>query len=108
VARFVHDIQHQLRHPIVVVWDSIPIHHSDPMKRCLAMNPSIAVEPFPPYTPELNPVDRVWSYVKYGRLANYCPSGLCELRTAVSKQLTRLKSRPDLLRAFLDSTGLTL
>ncbi len=29
------------------------------------MNPSMEVVELPPYAPELNPVDYVWSYVKH-------------------------------------------
>jgi transposase len=108
LVRFIEDVRRRLRGPITLVWDSIPIHQSAPVKRYLGLHRNIVVEPFPPYAPELNPVDNVWSYVKYGRLANLCPSNLAELRGRVTGELSRLQKRRDLLRAFFDRTGLTI
>jgi len=78
------------------------------MKRYLAEHPSIEANAFPPYAPELNPVDLVWAYVKWSRLANYCPYDLTELRATLDKEFIRLKRRPDLLESFLAHTGLSL
>jgi transposase len=61
------------------------------VKNYLSKNP-IEVEELPPYAPELNPVDYVWSYVKYARLANYCPHNLFELRKTIMVELTRVKT----------------
>jgi transposase len=72
------------------------------------MNPSIEIVELPPYAPELNPVDYVWSYVKYARLSNFCPYDLFELRKAVTEELTNVKKHPRLLRALFSGTGLTL
>jgi len=66
------------------------------------------VEMFPPYAPELNPVDNVWSYVKYNRLPNYTPRNLDELRERITAEFYRLRKRPDLLKSFLKHTGLSL
>ena len=68
----------------------------------------IVVEEFPPYAPELNPVDYVWSYVKYSRLANYAPKDLDILRRQITTEFRRLQKRPDLLRSFFNHTGLSL
>lgn len=66
------------------------------------------MKPFPPYAPELNPVDRVWGYVKYNRLPNYCPNTLAELRARLMAEFFRVQTQPKLLRSLFDSTGLTL
>jgi transposase len=108
LVRFIEDVRRKLCGPITLVWDSIPIHHSVPVQHYLALHRNIVVEPFPPYAPELNPVDNVWSYVKYGRLANLCPSNLVELRERVTAELSRLQKRQDLIRAFFHQTGLTV
>jgi transposase len=74
----------RLRRPLIVIWDQIPIHMSSPIESYLNRHKDIVVEPFPPYAPELNPVDYVWGHIKYGRLANYCPMSLNELRQKVT------------------------
>ena len=108
VAKFVADIRHVLNGPITLIWDQYCIHRAKPLREYLQMNPSIEVEELPPYAPELNPVDYVWSYVKYGRLANYCPHHLAELRQSVTTELTRVAGQPRLLRALFSRTGLSL
>jgi transposase len=108
IVPFIEDVRRKLRGPITLVWDSIPIHFSSPVKRYLGLHRNIVVEPFPPYAPELNPVDNVWSYAKYGRLANWCPANLADLRECVTKELRRLQYRQHLIRAFFNRTGLTL
>lgn len=65
------------------------------------------MELFPPYSPELNPVDNVWGYVKYNRLANYAPMDLVTLRQRITAEFRRLQKRPDLLKSFHKRTGLS-
>jgi putative transposase len=108
VVEFVDEIHHKLHGDMTLIWDEISIHWGTAVKEFLRANPSIEVVGFPPYAPELNPVDMVWSYVKYGRLANYCPHDLNELRITLTAELTRLKGKSKLLRSFLAHTGLSL
>jgi transposase len=108
VTTFIDGVRRRLRSPMTLIWDQIRIHKARPVREYLAKHPDIAVEEFPPYAPELNPVDQVWSYVKYGRLPNYCPYSLFELRERVTAELTRVKRRPALLRSLFSHTGLAL
>jgi len=108
IAAFVKSVRFRIGGPLLVIWDQIPIHKSYPVERYVSQHDDILVEPFPPYAPELNPVDYVWAYVKYGRLANYCPKNLDQLRTKVSSELSRVSMRPDLLKSFFHATGLEL
>jgi len=82
--------------------------YGKPVRDYLAAHRRVVVEPFPPYAPELNPVDYVWSYVKYDRLPNYCPSGLSELRQRITAEFRRLQKRPDLLESLFQRAGLPL
>ena len=108
VVAFVDDLHHKLRGAMSIVWDEIPILWGFAVKEFLKAKPSIEAVALPPYAPELNPVDLVWSYVKYGRLANYCPYNLNELRATLTAEFTRLKRKQKLLRSFLAHTGLSL
>ncbi|MBI5883622.1 MAG: transposase [Elusimicrobia bacterium] len=109
IARFVAHVRRKIRSPLILIWDTIAIHHSKPMNDFIAANRStLSVKPFPPYAPELNPVDRVWGYVKYNRLPNYCPNTLAELRARLMAEFFRVQTQPKLLRSLFDSTGLTL
>ena len=108
VARFLDRLRHKLDAPITLIWDEIRIHSAEPVREWLSRHPSVEVEQLPPYAPELNPVDYVWSYVKYGRLANYCPHDTVELRERVTAELTGVSKHPRLLRSLFMRTGLTL
>jgi len=108
IVAFVDSLRRRIRKPLMVIWDRIPIHQSSPVEQYLSDHEDVLVEPFPPYSPELNPVDYVWGYVKYGRLANYCPNSLDELRRKVTSELCRVRTRPDLLKSFFRATGLQL
>jgi hypothetical protein len=80
VVQFIDYVHLKVRGPITLLWDQILIHRAKPVMDYFARHRRLVVEAFPPYAPELNPVDNVWSYVKYNRLANYSPRNLYELR----------------------------
>jgi len=108
VMQFIEQVRHKVRGPITLLWDQIPIHRAKPVMDYFARHRRLVVEAFPPYAPELNPVDNVWSYVKYNRLPNYTPRNLHELRQRITAEFYRLQNRPDLLRSFFRHTGLSL
>ena len=64
---FLRQIQARVRRPITLVWDAVPFHCSAPVTDYLDSHSHMLVEEFPPYASELNPVDNVWSYIKFGR-----------------------------------------
>ncbi len=92
--------------PMTIVWDQIIIHSCDVVDRYLAANPAITPEPFPPYAPELNPVDRAWFYIKYDRIPNFAPPCTKQLRKVVGRELKRLQTRPELLLSFIRQSAL--
>ncbi|MBN1817278.1 MAG: IS630 family transposase [Sedimentisphaerales bacterium] len=108
VASFLTYLRRTLRGEITIVWDQINIHKAARVKEFISQHTDVEVFEFPPYAPELNPVDYVWSYVKYSRLANYCPQNLLELRETITAELTAVKMNPRLLRSLFSRTGLGL
>lgn len=105
---FLDDLRRKIHGPLTLLWDEIPIHRAQTVRCFLNKHRTMVIEEFPPYAPELNPVDYVWAYVKYSRLANYAPPNLDVLRHKVTAEFRRLQSRPDLLRSFFKHTGLSL
>lgn len=108
LVAFLGVLRRKMPGPITLLWDEIPIHRALAVRRFLHEHRTIVVEEFPPYAPELNPVDYVWSYVKYARLANYCPPNLDILRERITDEFQQLQKRPDLLTSFFGATGLSL
>jgi hypothetical protein len=108
IAAFLRLLDERMSKPITVIWDSVRIHLSKPVTDYLSGNGHIFPEVFPANAPELNPADSVWSHIKYGRLPNYAPFDLAELRRTLATELKRLQRQPHLLHAFIRRTGLKL
>lgn len=106
VVVFLRDLLKHLRGPVVVVWDGGSNHKGPVIRKFLARNKRLHLERLPPYAPELNPVEVVWSWLKYGELANYVPAGVAELDWEVFERLLELKYEPGLLRALWDRSEL--
>jgi hypothetical protein len=65
----------------------------------------MVTELFPRYAPDLNPVDKIWFYVKFDRLANFAPPRLADLRDHVEAELCRLQRHPQILHDRLRGQG---
>lgn len=107
VARFLRGLRADLPDPWTLVWDKIPIHRGEPVQE-LIEETGLVSEPFPLHAPELNPVDRVWGYVKYNRIPNFAPPDLGVLRSTLTVEFDRVGSMPELLMSLIGSTGLPL
>ncbi len=103
VVQFIENVRHKVRGPITLLWNQTLIHRARPVTDSFAKHRRLVVEALPPYAPELNEVDNLWSYVKYNRLPNYTPRSLHELRERITAEFYRLRKRPDLLRSFFGS-----
>jgi len=108
VASFVAAVYQELAGPLTLFWDDIVIHSASPVEVYLQQHPRIVVETLPHYAPELNPVDRIWGYVKFDRLPNYTPPDLVNLRDRVTEEFRQVQSNESLLRSLFRATGLTL
>jgi putative transposase len=93
---------------MTILWDRIPIHECEDIDEYTAEASDLVVELFPPHAPELNPADGIWRHVKYGKLSNYTPPDLGMLRRQVGAELDQLQNRPDLLKAFVRFTKLSI
>jgi DDE superfamily endonuclease len=95
----------QLGGPLVLVWDNLNTHVSAVMAALISARPWLTVFRLPPYAPELNPVEPVWSHLKRS-LANLAKRTIAELTALVKARLKRMQYRPGLLAGFLATTGL--
>jgi transposase len=95
VVDFLRHLRSQIPGPITIIWDQIIIHSADVVLVYLQTVPDIKTESFPPYAPELNPVDRAWFYLKYDRLPNYTPPTMGKLRHTVESEIKNVsKANP--------------
>jgi transposase len=87
---------------IIVVWDRLVAHRSKVVNRWLEKNLRIETEFFPPYAPELNPVEYLWSYLKMNGLANLAATNLEQLYSESKSSLCSIKRQQDILKSFID------
>ena len=91
----------------MVVWDNLNTHVSAVMAGLIAARPWLTVFRLPPYAPEFDPVERVWSGLKRS-LANLAKHGIGQLTALIRTRLRQMQYRPDLIDGFLAGTGLDL
>ncbi len=84
-----------------VIWDRAQIHRGKAFRAYLSRSRRIQCHHFPPYSPELNPVELVWSYVKWQDLANSVPKDIDCLLADVSNSMVRVAGKNDMLKNFV-------
>lgn len=94
---------------VTLVWDNLKAHVSEEMRTYLhEQRHWLTIERLPPYAPQLNPVEQLWSNLKRREMANFCAENLDALRTQACAGLKRLRSTHQLALSFLKHTGLSL
>lgn len=106
-ARLLDAAHQQLGGPVVLVWDNLNTHVSRTMQELIAARLWLTVYQLPPYAPELNPVEGVWSHLKRS-LANLTKHNLDQLNALVKTRLKRMQYRPALVEGLMAKTGLDL
>ena len=106
VVVFLRDLLKHLRGKVTVVWDGGGNHKGPLIRDFLRRNRRLTLERLPAYAPALNPVETVWSWLKYGRLANLVPGGIPALDDEIVERLIDLKFDPALLRNLWDGSDL--
>ncbi len=109
IVSFLKTLRREFPQPAILIWDRLPAHRSRHTMAYInqAINENwLQLEWFPPYAPELNPVEYVWGHLDGGVMANYAPSTLSEIRARLRKGGRKIYRRPELLRGFLKASGL--
>jgi len=107
VVAFLTCLRKELAGHIVVVWDRFQPHRSKKVQKLLATKPNLHFRYFPPYAPELNPVEYVWAHLKINPRANRTAMELDSLATATRGNMRSLQKKQPLLPSFLKKSGLS-
>ena len=75
-------------------------HNGPRMRAFCARHPRLHLEGLPAYAPDHNPVEFVWSHLKYGRLPNFVPASLSHLDQTIRHELDSVRQTPGLLKAL--------
>lgn len=88
IAEFLEALASQTEKPLTVVWDGGNMHKGDPIRDVLVRHRGrLHLERLPPYAPMLNPIEQLWSWLKYSRLCNFAPETLSTLHQAIHREL---------------------
>jgi len=106
--RLLDDAHQQLHAPIVLIWDNLNRHTDAQIRPYLQRRDWLTIIQLPPYTPELNPVEGLWSVLKRG-LGNRMTGHIDQLAATIKSRLSIMQHRTDsLLDGFLAATGLSI
>ena len=101
VVAFLRQFLQQVNGNIILYWDGLPAHRSKKVKDFLAKHPRLQIKRLPSYSPDLNPDEGVWSYVKTRELPNLTVDDTPELVHEVRGALRKVQRRSKLIKSFL-------
>lgn len=90
---------HKSRH-LVVVMDRAPPHTSKKTRAWIDSQPRLHVFHLPAYSPDWNPDEKVWNYLKHKELASHQAKNKDELKQLARKKLQSMAKRPRLMRGI--------
>jgi transposase len=104
---FVLDLWRRSGRKLTVVWDNLGAHWK--VARALGDLgvPGLRFVWLPPYCPDLNPVESLWSSTKWGSLGNHVAKDLKGLWERVSELLSQRSRRQRFLASLFRQSGLT-
>lgn len=107
VSDFLRILARQLKQPIVLVWDRFLPHRA---KKIHSLIRNHRIHPFllPPYAPELNPVENVWSYLKNNPMANLTAFDVESLAEITRTHGRSVQKKKYLLHSFVKHSPLSL
>lgn len=101
VVDFLRQFLKQAKGKIILYWDGLPAHKSKKVNTFLAKHSRLQIKRLPAYSPDLNPDEGVWDYVKTRELPNLTVEDSAELILEVRKALRKVQRRPALIKSFL-------
>lgn len=101
---FLKQLCRHLRGRVYFIWDRLLAHRAKLVTQFIEERPRLTVILLPPYAPELNPVEPLWSYLKSNPLAQFAPEGTRDLARRASHHTRVIGRQHRLLRSFIKAT----
>ncbi|MFI6209983.1 transposase [Streptomyces sp. NPDC051041] len=98
----------QLGGPIVLIWDNLNVHKATDLRKWAAARDWLTIYYLPPYAPDLNPVEGIWSLLRRGWLSNVAFSTPEHLIQRIRHGLRHIQYRSHLIDGCLAETGLII
>lgn len=98
---FLEQLQQNINGKIFVIWDRLRAHQSKKVQKFISRTKRTKLFYFPPYAPELNPIEYAWGYLKQNSLANLTSLDETKLFRMTKTEVCRMRKKRSLLKAFL-------
>lgn len=105
-AVFLKRLLRKIRGPIIVVCDRGGMHRGPPIEKVLRAHPRLTIEYLPAYAPELNPVEQLWTLLKWGRLHSRPAFDAEGIEAQVAGEAAKLYDDQRALRGFFRASDL--
>jgi transposase len=92
----------------VLVWDNLNVHKAAGLREFAASRDWLTIYYLPPYAPDLNPVEGIWSLLRRCWLSNVAFTTPEHLIQRVRRGLRHIQYHPRLIDGCLAETGLTI
>ena len=93
-------LRHHRRRHLIVVMDRAPPHTSKKTRSWIDAQPRLHVFHLPAYSPDWNPDEKVWNYLKHTELASHQAKNKSELKQLARRKLQSMAKRPALMRGI--------
>src|SRR4051812_32504070 len=93
----------------MVIWDGGSMHKREPIEALAAQFADrLVLERLPPFAPMLDPVERLWSWLKWERFSNFAPHDDHGLDRRVVAELTSKRDDQVFPRSLFHASELPL
>lgn len=96
-VKFLHHLAEWLRplsSPVMIIWDGAPWHRAKLVQQAAA-DLGFILHPLPGYSPDLNPIEGLWKWMRQEVTFNHCHLTMRQLFDACKAFIERLNAAPD-------------
>lgn len=96
------------RRKVFVIADQASSHTAKATTDFVSTQPRLRLFYLPPYSPDYNPDEKVWDFLKNRKMAAHDACDKLALRKKTSRALRSMKGRPSLVRSFYKRTVISM
>jgi hypothetical protein len=87
---------------VVLLIDNAPWHAGEPIRHALADNQHLELKRLPSYSPQLNPIERLWKVLRRRATHNRLFDTLADLRRSIRSSLSYFQTMRERVRTLLN------
>lgn len=101
-------LRHHRHRKIIIIEDNAPAHIAKKVEKFVEKNKRrLAIYYLPSYSPDLNPDEKTWKYLKQHKLKNHLAKSVDELRELVRSKMKGIQRKPHIIKSFFHETYVT-